>query len=558
MKFNCVILLVFSFFCLKAQNEIWNKLIFIHEQNRFFANTHLEIDNFNNKYVLSFNSNISDSEGSKSLLRLIKYSERDKILWSKTIAETYDVTYNPSRTSLISDGKNNIYLSLNTKGSVTVVSEKYENASVVIKVNRDGEILNTIALHGVCENYINDMAIDEKGNLYIGGVFGYGPYSSVDCNFIVINDTLKPKDRWGDIFLAKLNNEFKLDWIKTGGTVHFDSIAKIEIFGNEVYFAGTTKGAEFIFDNLSFTIPYQIFNRAGFLAKTDTIGNVFWLRYFGLKNFDQVSSGVYDLKVLNSNNVSLAFGGFTNGSNINEFIIQNGPTLQGTSPSTQDYFLINYNEKGDVNWAKNSHNSGDIYVLSMLKYKNNSLLISGYFGNSLQFNENVKLSQGSNDIFVACYNANGEEQWIKTAGGKGNDTANSIALDQQGRIYVSGGTSSNPVTFGNITVEPPHPNNVFLARLSDDPILSIIPINTNPNQTTVYPNPTTKQLWLKQNANKQTIKNLLMYDVQGKLINQTFKTTNAAINVEHLATGIYFLNIVYVNGTQQTIKWCKQ
>lgn len=47
-------------------------------------------------------------------------------------------------------------------------------------------------------------------------------------------------------------------------------------------------------------------------------------------------------------------------------------------------------------------------------------------------------SVGNRDIFLVKYNSQGEPQWIKTAGGEGDDEGESVSVDDVGNIYIAG------------------------------------------------------------------------------------------------------------------------
>jgi len=62
------------------------------------------------------------------------------------------------------------------------------------------------------------------------------------------------------------------------------------------------------------------------------------------------------------------------------------------------------------------------------------------------FGSTTLLNAGSEDIFLAKYNANGNMLWAKSAGGTDYDYANTIKLDILGNIYIAGYYRSSPLT----------------------------------------------------------------------------------------------------------------
>ena len=49
-------------------------------------------------------------------------------------------------------------------------------------------------------------------------------------------------------------------------------------------------------------------------------------------------------------------------------------------------------------------------------------------------------SAGNADLFVVKYNSSGTKQWTKQLGTSSTDTANGVATDSSGNVYVAGGT----------------------------------------------------------------------------------------------------------------------
>ena len=67
--------------------------------------------------------------------------------------------------------------------------------------------------------------------------------------------------------------------------------------------------------------------------------------------------------------------------------------------------------------------SGNVYVTGGTK--------GGLDGNT---------SAGNTDLFVVKYNSSGTKQWTKQLGSVSSDSANGVATDSSGNVYVTGGT----------------------------------------------------------------------------------------------------------------------
>ncbi len=124
-----------------------------------------------------------------------------------------------------------------------------------------------------------------------------------------------------------------------------------------------------------------------------------------------------------------------------------------------DAFLVKLNAGNNVSWARRIGGSsndagngvcigpnGNIYVTGSFKGSMSETLISAVLSTLTSTN-------GSQDIFVACYTPTGELLWMEKAGGTDNETGFSIAANSSG-VFVHG-QFRGPAQFGSITVSPP-------------------------------------------------------------------------------------------------------
>lgn len=108
----------------------------------------------------------------------------------------------------------------------------------------------------------------------------------------------------------------------------------------------------------------------------------------------------------------------------------------------------------DVVTASDVGPSGDVFV-------------TGTFSGEATFGSGTQLSaRGTQDIFVARYNAAGNLMWAKRAGGKYADSVNDLVVDGSGNVYITG-AFVNKADFGSIEVESEKStdSDVFVAKL---------------------------------------------------------------------------------------------
>jgi hypothetical protein len=147
--------------------------------------------------------------------------------------------------------------------------------------------------------------------------------------------------------------------------------------------------------------------------------------------------------------------------------------LVGFSANNANGFIAKLTPTGELIWTKMFSGTG---VDTGMRIKLNGLgeaVITGQFMHTVEFAPNdptkTRVSAGSQDIFIAAYNAgNGQLNWVTSIPGVGSDIARGLEIDAQNNIYVSGDFTAT-ITF---PTNPPSPvvttggNDVFLAKFN--------------------------------------------------------------------------------------------
>jgi len=211
----------------------------------------------------------------------------------------------------------------------------------------------------------------------------------------------------------------------------------IDATGN-VYTTGTFSGtADFNPSTDPNTGTYNIIANSFdvFVSKLDPFGNFVWAKKLGTGNG-------FSIAVDGNGNVYTT-GRFTGTTDFDP-----GPGIYNlTSAGNTDVFISKLDAAGNFVWAKRIGGTSDDVGNSIAVNTIGNVSITGYFRNTADFDPGTgtyNLTAGYYDIFVSTLDASGNFLWAKRMGGGFNGNGNtgshgnSIALDANGNIYITG------------------------------------------------------------------------------------------------------------------------
>lgn len=100
-----------------------------------------------------------------------------------------------------------------------------------------------------------------------------------------------------------------------------------------------------------------------------------------------------------------------------------------------DVFVVKYNTAGVRQWTKQIGTTGGDSANGVAVDTNGNVYVAGGAGGSLSGNT---YAGGDADAFVAKYDALGGEQWLRQFGAGGRDVASSVAVDAGDNVHVVG------------------------------------------------------------------------------------------------------------------------
>jgi len=286
-----------------------------------------------------------------------------------------------------------------------------------------------------------DVSLDGAGNSYITGyftttaTFGSNAISSSGID---------------DVFLAKLGANGLYLWSVAAGGANSDRALSIKTdnAGNSFitgYFYGTAT-----FGSQSVT---AVGAQDVFIAKYDNAGVCLWAKSAGGLGAD-IGNGI---TIDNLGNV-IVTGEFAGAATF-------GSTALNSLNGTTDVFTTKLDGNGNFLWSKKGSASQTDRGLDVVCDASGGIYITGQYSDTITFDV-VHLNSMLNAVFVVKYDAAGNEQWFRTAGGGAMNIANSIASDGAGGVYITGDYQGTITFFGatNVSLSATYSNGIFIAK----------------------------------------------------------------------------------------------
>jgi phage-related tail fiber protein len=303
------------------------------------------------------------------------------------------------------------------------------------------------------------VAVDASGDCYITGYFS----GTVDFDPDAGTQNLTSAGGT-DIFLAKYDASGNYVWAKNmGGTgANIGYALVVDASGNSYLTGQFTGTVDFDPGAGTQNLTSSASSADIFLAKYDASGNYIWANDMGGTGVD-IS---YALAVDASGN-SYITGQFNGTADFDP----GAGTQNLISASSNDIFLAQYDASGNYVWAKKIGSTGnDIGYALALDASGNSY-ITGQFAGIVDFDPGAgtqnRSSSGSNDIFVAKYDASGNYGWARKIGGTGSDIGYALAVDASGNSYITGqfnGTADFDPGAGTQNLTSAGGNDIFMAQ----------------------------------------------------------------------------------------------
>jgi hypothetical protein len=446
---------------------LWTRSLLETAPKGEFQAGKMVLDGAGNRYMVgSFKGSCDFDPGAKTAVLtsagdwdafLAKYDPSGNHLWTKRMGGVGE----DLGQGLVVDGQGRSFLTgsfsgevdwhpgtssarLTSAGGRDAFLARYDASGAFEWVGRIGGPFNDIG---------SSLAIDGLGNLYLTGSY------NGEADFDPEADTAFLRN--GDneaMFLAKYEPSGRFTWVRgltgrgdsDGSDVAFDGKEGLMVSGN---FSGNV-----LFDKGGKSESHTGKGiRDVFLARYDTAGNFAWSTcVIGVATHQFL---IEPLLALDPDGNAYLTGIFSGSSNV----VPHGRTALSLGSIPSGTFLLKYDAKGSLLWARGLSGKGSVYGFSVAVDGTGHVYLTGEFEGAVDFDPGEGTAQhvsaGDSDIFLASYDPGGRYVRSSTMGGSGADNGFDIALDRQGILTLVGTfTGTADLDPGPGKSQPPNPS----------------------------------------------------------------------------------------------------
>ncbi|MCS7085377.1 MAG: dockerin type I domain-containing protein [Bacteroidia bacterium] len=340
------------------------------------------------------------------------------------------------------DAAGNVYVTGSFTGNADFSGQPVYNGGIFLaKYNANGAI-QWIRTMGPGAG--TAVAVDAAGNVYFVGQFqGVANFGGIVLQASSTGST-------PDAFVAKYNSAGTALWAKKIGGIALDWATGVAVDESGVYVSGYFNGV-CMFDATQGLA--SVGQSDGFLARyTQNNGTLSWVKRMGGVDVDRAMG-----LTLSPDGGLYLTGWFLGRAGFD------GDSVFSTGAS--DVFLARYSRTGNLEWVESAGGPDFDYGEAVATDNFSYVYVTGSFGEPAFFGGFELV--GSDDVFLAKYNPQGQAEWAQRAGGPNVDNAYGIATDGQARIWITGGFR-DAADFGIYNVYAPGTRNVFVARYGLD------------------------------------------------------------------------------------------
>jgi Secretion system C-terminal sorting domain len=421
----------------------------------------------------------------------------------------------------------------------------------ISKLDSDGNFIWAKGFNGTADkiNYGISIAIDPTtGDVYTTGWFN--GTVDFDPGLGIYNLTANADNA----FISKLDAAGNFLWAKSlEGSMRTASFSIVVGPSGTVYSVGGFESTTDFDPGIGTYNLTPIDDTDIFILKLDASGNFISVVTVG----GEGNEYAIDLKVDPSNGDIYVGGSFDGTVDFDPGTGTFNLTSNSTGFYIWDSYIFKLNSSGNFEWAK-SVGGSNIDRLSYLALdvssEVNGVYATGTYLGTVDFDPGLGVtnftSAGARDGYLIKLDINsGDLIWAKSFGGTGIDYSSTMALDQNGDLYITGDfnsptlsfeTTSGTTTFSN----PDGGHDAFVLKL-DNMLSSGIENVGSESGILIYPNPANDVFVISSPEIPGKEVSINITDLNGKIVYATtpLLTERMEINTSNLAAGVYLLNI---------------
>lgn len=249
-------------------------------------------------------------------------------------------------------------------------------------------------------------------------------------------------------FIIQLSYAQSWQWVRTETqALGAGTSVCTDIYGN-VYFYGGIFGQTVIG---SYSLNAQ--GGSSCLIKYDSNGNLIWVRTF------EINSGTaYGVASDNSGNIFIT-GSYNGGMTVGSYTFN-------TNGTSDNIFLIKYDNAGNVLWANSFGGNNYDYSRSVCVDNAGNSIITGYFlSSTLAIGSYTLTNSGNNTLYTAKFDVNGNVLWASSVTNNTVTQSWSVDTDNNNNIFITGAFAGTMV-MGNFTLSSLGAVDYFVAKYS--------------------------------------------------------------------------------------------
>lgn len=231
-------------------------------------------------------------------------------------------------------------------------------------------------------------------------------------------------------YLFKFDKNCNLKWRRTLQGSKSNNFAAVSVADNgDVYAVCVTTSSDGDFSTL---IKGKDYTKNTVLLKLNKNGDLEWK-----KNLDGTGNSEFDSVCATSDGGCLVGGSYT--------VYKRADGIFSKTYGNSDGYLIRYNSKGEVCWARNFGGSLADYIYDVTEVKGGFVIVGTT--TSVDYDMQGQDHGGKEDIFIAYINEKGENCKVDLIGGEKEECVLGVCTLKDGSVVTAGWTKSNDGIF---------------------------------------------------------------------------------------------------------------